>query len=274
MENVLIIGCSHSQGSYRTITQTDNVKEWEIARGEICPRHDNGWWSFVNLLQSCDVTVLSIPGGGYMSYYEVLHMLNQGNKLNNFDTLIIQETDEPRVAFIEDKTISKWGWKFHVGKPKVSINGGRMKIYLWAVVTGGKGHAGFNFLSYHPTHQNTKDLSKHEFNHGDDTIREYLSNAYTSQAFSELPVVFSEKVVRICKINNIKTYVWKWSKQLNEDIHLKKLNNYSSYPIHNLMEVDVWHEPNITSGDHTGHSTVEGNKNIGKMINSAIMHYE
>ena len=275
MENVLIIGCSHSQGSYRTITQTDNVKEWEIARGEICPRHDIGWWSFVDLLQSCDVSILSMPGGGYMSFYEVLYMLNQENKLSNFDTIIIQETDEPRVTFIEDKAISKWGRDFHVGKHRgARINGGRMKLYLWGVVTGGKWHVGFNFLSYHPAHQSKEDLNKHQDLLGDDTIRKYLSNAYTSQAFSELPLIFAEKIARICKINNIKIYVWRWSNWFKENIHLKKISNYSDYPIHNLMEVDVWHLPNIRTNNQAGHSTVEGNKNIGKMINSAIMHYE
>ena len=248
MNRVLIIGCSHSQGSFEgTENGTENWKPRHIEQKERIATHKVGWWSFVDLLQNCDVKVIAVPGAGFLAYYEILKKLDLKDKLIDFDTLIIQETDEPRISFFHGKFLDQRISEFNSNIAKATSNNDRIKIFPWGVTTKGC----FTFFPFR--HDLVNELKK--FEPISNIVRNNLKLAYTSSLFNELPLIFANKIAEICKHNKINMFAWRWSNKMDKNILLK--NNKD---VKNLMTMDVWNLPNVRTKGLNGHTSIEGNK--------------
>lgn len=95
MEKVLVVGCSFSNGSYETRVPSG----WgELPRDErVSPI---GWYDHLDCFVDRNIDVYSMPGLGWLSYAHLIRNLADGGKLSEYDTLIIQETFEPRVHLL------------------------------------------------------------------------------------------------------------------------------------------------------------------------------
>jgi len=106
MQKILILGCSYSAGSYklRTLPEKINISNLNHKKfkfmAPIIDFVDNyyGWWYFCDFFKDKDVTVVTIPGQGYLGYLQVLIQLVEDLKYH-FDLIVVQETREPRISF-------------------------------------------------------------------------------------------------------------------------------------------------------------------------------
>ena len=95
-KNYLILGCSYSAGSH--IYSKGSVNDEEL-------NTRTGWYSYVDWLKNYNVTVFSCPGQGYASWLQILDSLVITKKIKKYDKIIIQETNEPRITFLEPKEL-------------------------------------------------------------------------------------------------------------------------------------------------------------------------
>tara|TARA_S200000501_G_scaffold247123_1_gene231537 strand:+ start:17285 stop:18109 length:825 start_codon:yes stop_codon:yes gene_type:complete len=108
MRNVLIIGCSHSQGySYY---ENDENKKLNIESRELGV---HGWYTYVDKFKKCDnVFVISTPGSGYAFWSSIFHLgFRDTSFLEKFDTIIIQESHEFRFKVPHETQL--WGHLEH-----------------------------------------------------------------------------------------------------------------------------------------------------------------
>jgi len=102
MKKILIFGCSFSRGSYKVSNNNAYIKKYNTKDEKI--KGSKGWYNFVDYFKDKDVTVIATSSQGYWSWYQVLLMMGETNKLN-FNEIWIQETNEPRVSLIDLKSI-------------------------------------------------------------------------------------------------------------------------------------------------------------------------
>lgn len=84
----LLLGCSHTAGSY---TPDDKVD-----------RLNHGYATLLACKFNCDWKMYSFPGDGIVAYATTLKHLDQENKLDSFDNIVIQLTSEPRFNLYEN----------------------------------------------------------------------------------------------------------------------------------------------------------------------------
>jgi len=85
MKKVLILGCSFSTGSF---DNDDNLIE-----------KSPGWFNFIDVLKDYHVTVFACPGMGFLAWAQLIIML----KIEHYDMVIVQGTQEPRPNVIDEK---------------------------------------------------------------------------------------------------------------------------------------------------------------------------
>jgi len=275
---ILIIGCSHSLGSWsenfkgiENHMKKDDEKFWRN-RGEWA-NSSYGWYHFVDIFKNNEIDVISMPGSGYTSFYEVISMLDKKNKLN-YDYLIIQETDEPRIAFLDNiklEHIIDTEWKL-----KYKETDG-IKTHTINSLIGKDALNIFNIKVAIPSIKGHQILQKNEWWYN---LPKELYNsvimAESSVLYKLLPSLCANLISNICLKNNIIAMTWNWPQTVMWPQYVKRSEkSYMSntYSI-NLQKYNTWNKPNIRTKPHKksdGHSTLEGNKNIGEMINNSIL---
>lgn len=98
---VLILGCSFSNGSYEAKVPS---KWGELAQDERVSSF--GWYDGLACFSDRSIDVYSMPGLGWLAYAHLIRSLDEQGKLAEYDTLIIQETFEPRVYLMGDLFLS------------------------------------------------------------------------------------------------------------------------------------------------------------------------
>lgn len=86
---LLILGCSFTQGSY-TVDPKDKLRE--------IIESNYGWYDKLDFFKDKKVDIYASGGCGLTTYASILNKLDRDGILNQYDTVIIQETSEPRLS--------------------------------------------------------------------------------------------------------------------------------------------------------------------------------
>lgn len=109
---LLCFGCSHSMPGYIPSTITENGSLPTDQNGSIIPdqsdKNKKSFWDFLFDKDLFDVTIFSTPGNGIQLWSTLINYGLENNYLNDFDTLIIQQTSEPRWFFSHLSRIKKF----------------------------------------------------------------------------------------------------------------------------------------------------------------------
>lgn len=242
---VLILGCSFTQGSYK-LNDVDHSRE--------TIETNYGWYDHLDIFSDREIDVYSFGGGGYAAWAEILKDLETNNTIKNYDTVIIQETTEPRLGF--RKQSFEWLVNFR-GTPvdrHLKIN---------------------HYQSYYQCPHSCFTIHP-------DTLKEMLTKYYN---ISSVPVEWildigesksPNKLVDICKSyienllkkNNIKVYVFSlFGHQFNSeyfhrlDLEPMLYDKLKTSDIENLSTTKV---------PYPAHLSLKGNIALGKIVNNAL----
>ena len=116
MKKLLILGCSFSQGSFgqnlawsegRFKPDSEFQFLQKISRDTNSPIYEDiindslGWYHFINMIKTFETTVFSFPGNGYSLWAQFLNVMADVGKLDQYDSILIQESWEPRTCFCD-----------------------------------------------------------------------------------------------------------------------------------------------------------------------------
>ncbi|MDA0754200.1 MAG: hypothetical protein O3A49_05930 [Candidatus Marinimicrobia bacterium] len=235
--NVLILGCSFSSGSYVFAEGRDDKEKLNSYIG---------WWNFVEYLKNHHKTIFSFSGMGWTAYNSLLYNLEENNKLSEYDICIIQETFEPR---------------FSILKPNVFQN--IQPVYENKSVK----HYNFSLADsiLHDRRWYVERLNKnYNLNANDNFIIDY------NKSSSKWPLICGSKCFSLSLLDkhNIPTYLFSAYDSLLVDCKFKKIIDLKITNV--WLRMSKYHTykwiPNITSR-YAPHITIDGNKEIGKIIN-------
>jgi len=237
MKNVLIIGCSHSRGSYYF---DELVGKEQIDRSGI-----GGWWAFITFLKDYKKTVYANGGAGWIWYAEILNQILQKGDLLNYDMCIIQETYEPRLHITKNTQSEIYNFK--------NCN---TILYDNCVST----HSAF---SNHPA--NNDDIIKNHYPNSK-LCSDYLRQVNFSPTYNNLVSSSKVMVSELMNFYKIPTYIW----QMHHPV--EPLPYYNTNFI-DLGLVDMYSKLlNFTVTEDLGsHLTVSGNIELGRQINKSLM---
>ena len=118
MKKLLILGCSFSQGSFgenlawaegksspdpkfQFLQRSPKILEDGSSFYEDIIKDSLGWYHFVDMIKEFETTVFSFPGNGYSMWAQFLNIMADVGKLEEYDSIIIQESWEPRTCFCD-----------------------------------------------------------------------------------------------------------------------------------------------------------------------------
>ena len=254
MKKVYIFGCSFSSGSYDPLPLSSDP--W-VAPDCLIPQ-SKGWYHFVDYLKDKDVTVISCPGQGYWSWYQLLLKMDAENQLN-FDEIWIQETLEPRVAILDLKKI-ELNWY-----PDKEVDD--IKVYMM------KEPQALFLNKPHKNKSNQKSNLRTDFLNKE--MKKYIGQ---SEFYKNLTSNIAQNIQELCAKKNISGYVWSMFAPTMKCKEFKRLSN-KLYPL--LSDQNLLVRRTLkTNGSHYlrpkgsrqgNHATEEGNKYIGKLMNEVII---
>lgn len=105
MKNVLILGCSHSRGSY-SLSNTIRDKGEEYTAFNL-----GGWWAHCDYIKDMNKRIYAGGGVGWFWYAEVILSILESQTLKYYDMCIIQETIEPRFHISNQTECTKEKYK-------------------------------------------------------------------------------------------------------------------------------------------------------------------
>ena len=248
MKKILILGCSYSSGSWEPYLNEEEKTLKKYTSSCYGPadkliKNSKGWYHFVDYFKDKDVTVIPIQGEGYFTWYQVLLMLDETNKLN-YDEIWIQETWEPRISFIEPKRL-ELGWNDPSYKQEVED----IKFF------NSTGHfTGFR-------------IRPHKSDHKKQDTLEIFNDVF----FNNIIQKITELIEELCIEKKIKGYVWSMGNTtLMKCKHFIKLPIKLSYN-HKSIYGELRRLKLVTFSTNGGaHQTEKGNKHIAKLINEAL----
>jgi hypothetical protein len=240
MKNVLIVGCSHSRGSYFIDNETKLEK---IDRSEI-----GGWWSFIPVLTDYKKTVYANGGTGWVWYAELLHQLSQEDNLLNYDMCIIQETYEPRLHITNTHPLK---YEMHNFKQCNTT------LYDGSVAT-------HSLFSNHPPNYNM--IIKNRFPNSR-LCSDYLIQTNFSPTYHNLVASSKMLVSELMNFFKIPTYIWQMHHPVDDLLYYN--NNFIDLGLVDMYSKLLNH---TTSEELGAHLTVSGNIELGKQINKALMN--
>lgn len=210
---ILGIGCSHSAGPYDSNDGRIETKaDWPTA----VAKHTNEKYRHI-----------AIPGQGILSYYEVLKYLEEQDLLRQFDKLLIQLTQEPRIVTSRNPEEI---YNIIVDRSRDAVSGDeKFKHTIFETDTSVLNIASPNTLFGHIFNGNlTKNKPKTETKI---FIADLFDNLHSLFSYSRnykniFDLVYAE-IVRICERNDIKLFdfAWDWSVSHANDLtrHYKKV---------------------------------------------------
>ena len=243
------MGCSYSSGSWEPYLNEEEklLKKYTTSyNGPVDKliKNSKGWYNYIDYFKDNDITVIPIQGEGYFTWYQVLLMLNETDKLN-YNEIWIQETWEPRISFLEPKRL-ELEWK----DPSFINEIDNFKIF-----------SQFTRFSNFNIRNNTKDHKK-----------ENSLKIFNGVFFNNLIQKITELIEELCMEKKIKGYVWSMVNNTTfmNCKHFIKLPIKLSYK-HKSIHGEL-RRLNLLTSNTTGgvHQTEEGNKYIANLINEAL----
>jgi len=306
MKKVLIFGCSYSAGSYQ---YCKSGSEWKLNESLI---HESpGWYSFVDHFNDCKVTVISTSGEGYWFWYQYIDII-LNKDFSEYDEIWFQETTEPRNSLVypeefEIETRKKLYETIKVDNFEIHRMGGGMgPIGLGARLR-------FNLDTGSVVRQmvlNQQLIQPELKEQGvnvicNQALADNIGRLHPNGIFDLFSRACANEIDNICKINNIKGYVWSMSEPVMECKHLKRIEgvdwvwrkfDQSMFTLNedvvkqiltnmnNYQNEDIYADPGIIilpllnvqgKGDdgtdtYMSHQNLKGNKFIGKLINEKL----
>ena len=238
MKKILIFGCSFTLGSYEYVGYGETKERL---------KNHNGWWYFVDYFKDKNITVFACPGQGYWTYYQILLLLIEKNKLD-YDEIWIQETYEPRGTIYDKKLLDK----ILAGIPETEFHL-HDNDYLYTIYQKGNHN---NALNLNPS--TAKEENKLY------TLWTDRSGPYLG-FFNDISEMCSVKIDNLCKEHNIKGYVWTMENPFME------CNHFTRLPV-TLIRRKLYNNKSLwTLNKDANHQTEEGNKYIAKLIDEACI---
>lgn len=277
MKNILIIGCSWSAGEYQLVNY-DEDRDTFVKTADKYQKYEDtfnykGWYYYTECLQKYNVTVASFPGRGYLDYASYVKKLVLENKLD-YDAILIQETEETRLNF--DAVFDQWiDTKFPCRNKWQTKN--------LCVTEYGNNTQQFmlrNFSDLVDTLERFK--IKVVFN-SKSKIHQLHHILEKSYSMTELALNAKTVIEIECQKRNIPIYTLSFGPRLGDT-----LLNYSEYlgldfiwgryvTIQDLELVSKAkmkkYEKKFGKNFYYFHQSPEGNKEIGKYINSLLKNY-
>ena len=279
-EKCLILGCSFSLGTYiynddwegkKNKLERNGAKgtrEGDVGDGE--EKHDfyeKGWYHYVDWLKDYDVTIITTPGQGYATWYQILYFMDEHKSLKKYSKIIIQETYEPRISFIYNKTLDK-----HVKQDFIFheeyIHGMTRIIYaprrIWEKIPANYINVEGSMISLtNGSIQNFFASVNFEYNF--DFLPGHINSGFTNQIIKWCMNGIDE----FCVKYKITGYAFSMSAPII-DCNQKNIITLNISQLYNKLQKN-----NVTTGiinykGDTGHQTLKGNKYLGKLINSNI----
>ena len=282
MKKLLILGCSFSQGSFgenlawsegksrpnpgfQFLQRSPKILEDGSIFYEDVIKDSLGWYHFVDMIKEFETTVFAFPGNGYSMWGQFLNIMADAGKLNEYDSIIIQESWEPRTCFCDILQLEEY-----VKNDFITISKNIDNITRSVPVINNIE----NSLKMGPRHL-TGLLMVPE---GIEKIkmREPLKKAFKQTLFSPLHDLIVEASARyidnICKKYNINGYIFGMWQPFYNFVNITRIkldiDLFSSVDIEKTLYNHLYHKGLLTHPNTSNvHQTLEGNKEIGRLIN-------
>jgi len=282
MKKLLILGCSFSAGSYGRnlawvegrkkpdpefrflLRNTDLQKTTRESSKQIYEdimKESLGWYHFVDIIKEYETTVLSFPGNGYSMWAQILNIMEKMEKLDQYDSIFIQESWEPRTCFCDPLLLAQY-IKIDWNIISENINNITRSIPIINHVE--------NELRHGPRHINgflMEQDSIDKLKMKNSLKKEF--NKYLLSPLHDLIIEASARYIdNICKKYNINGYIFNIWKSYYNFTHIKRIKfNIKQDTLYShlyekklLTYPDCWHV----------HQTLDGNKEIGRLLNEQI----
>ena len=252
-KNYLVIGCSFSTGTHTYSKGANPMNEKLYTRV--------GWYSYVDWFKNYNVTVIACPGQGYTSWLQILNSLEKTKKIKKYDKIIIQETNEPRITFLEPK--------------ELEIN-----VLNDFLISDCEQLENIKHVRCNPLNLDHEDSMKPNelrcFRLDTRSLQIYSPKEKDKKLLFNQDIVFytkgflskilvercAELVQDICEKHDIPGYVW----SIGDPV--MKCNYLTRIPFNNIGKVVS--KLGVRTNKTVGHLTVEGNKFIGKNIQEIL----
>jgi hypothetical protein len=280
MKECLVLGCSFSAGSYikddRFSGTNDNFQNqiWQ-------EKLDNriGWYSYVDWLKDYNITVISTLAQGYATWAQFVHHLdNTGRLKRRYDKILIQETWEPRITFLQDKEVEELIKSNFVKCREVLDN-------IEHIILSGRGHSvgPDHYMRSDPVGKGMFTLLNLNFNALKRLFADLDKEMFTEQDIHNL--VFNwlghkiagwcaDEIQNLCKKNDIEGYVWSMLEPIMNCTHLRRIPGLKNHKGDDVRMTKVLTNHKLwtfyNSPDDHGHQTLEGNKLIAEYINEKM----
>jgi len=236
--NILLIGCSISTGCFKYADEFLKYKKQDYCTEygkEVHIIKSPTWYCFLNNPHRYKIEAHCFGACGYSTYAQFLYSLEKTGKIKNFDRIIIQESWEPRTAFMPS-SIFEEGYNMEHNYIQKSFEYNELiKINVWWT------HPDNNILNL--KYSLGLDNTKH--------ITSYLHDWILEKSI--------EKVKEIIERNNLKCTVISMSENF-----LKTENNITNIGFNFLY--GKLREKNIITNE-IGHLTLKGNQLLAEWLN-------
>ncbi|MBF85741.1 MAG: hypothetical protein CL489_14895 [Acidobacteria bacterium] len=288
MKKCLILGCSFTSGSYGIDDRYSGTEDdWKNQIWQEKLESRVGWYSYVDWLKKYDVTVIATPAQGYATWVQLFKQLDETQRLKRkYDKIIIQETWEPRITFLQDIEVEEFIRSNFVKCREILDNiehvilSGRntasMLINPQETADPPAGTLTLLNLHYNALKRLFADIDKLQKNKSDNQM--FLDKNLRNFVFGW----FGQKIVEwctnfvqdLCKKHNIKGYVWSMDGPIMSCTHLKRVPEPVNQYGENIKLRDVLIQKELltfyNNRNDFGHQTEEGNKLIGEYLNEKM----
>ncbi|MBT7556319.1 hypothetical protein HN615_05285 [Candidatus Woesearchaeota archaeon] len=241
--NYLILGCSHSMGSYEWANSDDKSKQ-KIGCDETWVKYSKSWEHYLKIEDAKSITSIAFPGEGYSMWAQFLTLMDKLGELKHFDKIIIQETFEPRTSFINEKGV------------------------LWEILNGFRGCCRFKTGKVHKIIFSTDEgctsldygINLRLAHVGADVMPKYeklYEDTCTSSLHDWIVPLCMDKVVSVLKKNNITGYTFSFHEN-----HLKEYLTNIKDEVYQLITDS---DKNFKA-DTNGHLTDSGQRYLAKVL--------
>ncbi|MAH07524.1 hypothetical protein CMI38_04720 [Candidatus Pacearchaeota archaeon] len=262
MKKCLVLGCSHSAGSY--VSYSDKAEFPETIDTV------KGYYSFIDI-PDIEYTVYAVSNGGYLNFAKIIaNMLSsdifQPGEIGNFDFVLIQETFEPRILMTNNNPEWKLNDKVenlkhhHLLPHEEVINFAHRPESKEEV----KVDQTFIWDRHNVEYKNNKKLMDWWIQ----VVKDNSAKGYLWLITKSAITYINHVLQRL----NIPCYILSWHQGTN--FIAKPFHTWCRYlnlpllerVIYKNLDFYVYHEDK----NYIGHATINGNKEIGKLLTKEL----
>jgi len=233
---ILILGCSHSLGSWRKSTSFKNQKDYDVNNSwvaHLCRQYNEH--QFINF---------SHPAGGIFNYTITLSYLKKDGLLDKIDKVIIQNTNEVRLtlyhvdkfSFENETEISLYNnnYPYNIETPTKYKN---YKLYNFANFKKSE-NSSYNYNSFEL--QDSESICKKVLDTDDINIKTKLKNLYDGNFYVDFIHKNLSHLIEHVILKDKELYTFNW--MLGENSIYNLINNISDNLYHRISsKVDNYH---------------------------------